>query len=135
MFCKNRCSYKFCKFLFCKPKASNFIQTQALALAFSCEFCKILKNTFFTEHLWWLLLAEGSSLRLTDRWTEDVAVSSWFSAASTVSIYKLGAVCRVMCVNESARKWSWSKNLHLLKPKSPFLYQIFLNFQLSVLFV
>ena len=23
---------------------------------FSCEFCEISKNTFFTEHLWWLLL-------------------------------------------------------------------------------
>ena len=26
------------------------------AQVFSCEFCEILKNTFFTEHLWWLLL-------------------------------------------------------------------------------
>ena len=23
---------------------------------FSCEFCEISKNTFFMEHLWWLLL-------------------------------------------------------------------------------
>ena len=23
---------------------------------FSCEFCEISKNNFFTEHLWWLLL-------------------------------------------------------------------------------
>ena len=23
---------------------------------FSCEFCEIPKNTFFIEHLWWLLL-------------------------------------------------------------------------------
>ena len=23
---------------------------------FSCEFCEISKNTFFTEHAWWLLL-------------------------------------------------------------------------------
>ena len=27
---------------------------------FSCEFCKILINTFFTEHLWWLLLKNTS---------------------------------------------------------------------------
>ena len=27
-----------------------------LAQVFSCEFCEISKNTFFTEHLWWLLL-------------------------------------------------------------------------------
>ena len=24
---------------------------------FSCEFCEISKNTFFIEHLWWLLLS------------------------------------------------------------------------------
>ena len=29
---------------------------ETLAHVFSCEFCKISKNTFFTEHLWWLLL-------------------------------------------------------------------------------
>ena len=23
---------------------------------FSCEFCEISKNTFFTKHIWWLLL-------------------------------------------------------------------------------
>ena len=26
---------------------------------FSCEFCKISKNTFFTEHLRWLLLSRS----------------------------------------------------------------------------
>ena len=29
---------------------------KTLAQVFSCEFCGIFKNTFFTEHLWWLLL-------------------------------------------------------------------------------
>ena len=24
---------------------------------FSCEFCEIFKNKFFTKHLWWLLLS------------------------------------------------------------------------------
>ena len=28
-----------------------FIKTETLAQVFSCEFCKILKKTFFTEHL------------------------------------------------------------------------------------
>ena len=28
------------------PKASNFIKKETLAQAFSCEFCKISKNTF-----------------------------------------------------------------------------------------
>ena len=30
----------------------NFIKKETLAHGFSCEFCKIFKNTFFTEHLW-----------------------------------------------------------------------------------
>ena len=29
-----------------------FIKKEALAHVFSCEFCQISKNTFFTEHLW-----------------------------------------------------------------------------------
>ena len=32
--------------------ACNSIKEETLALVFSCEFCKISKNTFFTEHLW-----------------------------------------------------------------------------------
>ena len=30
----------------------NFIKKEALAQVFSCEFCKVSKNTFLTEHLW-----------------------------------------------------------------------------------
>ena len=37
-------------------EACNFIKKETLAQEFSCEFCEISKNTFFTEHLWWLLL-------------------------------------------------------------------------------
>ena len=33
-------------------KACNFIEKEALAQVFSCEFCEISKNTFFTKHLW-----------------------------------------------------------------------------------
>ena len=33
-------------------QACNFIKKEALAQVFSCEFCEISKNTFFTEHLW-----------------------------------------------------------------------------------
>ena len=32
--------------------ACNFIKIETLAQVFSCEFCKISKNTFFTEHVW-----------------------------------------------------------------------------------
>ena len=34
----------------------KFIKKETLAQAFSCEFCEISKNTFFIEHLRWLLL-------------------------------------------------------------------------------
>ena len=29
-----------------------FMKEETLAQVFSCEFCEISKNTFFTEHLW-----------------------------------------------------------------------------------
>ena len=38
------------------PQASPLFKKETLAQVFSCEFCEISKNTFFTEHLWWLLL-------------------------------------------------------------------------------
>ena len=30
----------------------KFVKKETLAQVFSCEFCKISKNTIFTEHLW-----------------------------------------------------------------------------------
>ena len=30
----------------------NLIKKETLAQVFSCEFCEIFKNTFFTEHVW-----------------------------------------------------------------------------------
>ena len=50
VFCKKSCSYQFHKIH--RPQACNFIKKEALAQVFSCEFCEISKNTFFTEHLW-----------------------------------------------------------------------------------
>ena len=35
-----------------KPEAWNFINKETLAQVFSCEFCEISKNAFFTERLW-----------------------------------------------------------------------------------
>ena len=46
----------------CRPEVCNFIKNEALAQMFSCEFCKISKNTFFYKHLWWLLLKIEKSL-------------------------------------------------------------------------
>ena len=41
-----------------------FIKNGTPAQVFSCEFCKTSKNTFFTEHLWWLLLWTDLGLTL-----------------------------------------------------------------------
>ena len=43
--------------------ACNFIKIETLAQVFFCEFCEISKNTFFTEHLRWLLLDPVSNLQ------------------------------------------------------------------------
>ena len=52
-----RCSQKFRRIHKC-PRVSFLIsyRPKSLAQLFSCEFCEISKNTFFTEHLRWLLL-------------------------------------------------------------------------------
>ena len=53
----------FCKKVFLKlsqnsqeAEACNFIKKETLAQVFSCDFCEISKNTFFTDHLRRLLL-------------------------------------------------------------------------------
>ena len=32
--------------------ACKFIKKETLAQVFSCEFCKLFKTKFFTEHIW-----------------------------------------------------------------------------------
>ena len=39
-----------------RPEACYFIKKETLTQVFSNEFCEISMNTFFTEHLRWLLL-------------------------------------------------------------------------------
>ena len=36
---------------------NDFIKKESLTQVFSCEFAKFLRTPFFTEHLYWLLLA------------------------------------------------------------------------------
>ena len=42
----------FKKRLWHRPQICNFIKKETQAQVFFCEFCEIIKNTFFTEHLW-----------------------------------------------------------------------------------
>ena len=48
-----------CQSLFFNEVAGlcNFIRKESLAQVLSCEFCEISKNTFYREHLCWLLLS------------------------------------------------------------------------------
>ena len=41
---------------FNKVEACNLVKKETQAQVVSREFCEIFKNTFFTEHLQWLLL-------------------------------------------------------------------------------
>ena len=55
--------------------ACIFIEKETLAQVFSCEFCEISKNTFFTEHLWtdasiWLDIWE------CPKYTSDLVISN-----------------------------------------------------------
>ena len=40
----------------------NFIKKKTPTQVFSCEYCEIFKNSFFMEHIWWLLLSLGTFL-------------------------------------------------------------------------
>ena len=44
-------------------QACNFMKKESLAQVFFCEFCKISKNTFFTEHVW--TTASGYRIKVT----------------------------------------------------------------------
>ena len=49
-----------------QSSACNFIKKETLAQVFSCEFCEISQNNFFTEHLQWLLLYISKSQVMLD---------------------------------------------------------------------
>ena len=42
----------FNKFAGLSSEACNYIKKETLPQMFSCEFCEISKNTFFTDHIW-----------------------------------------------------------------------------------
>ena len=50
--------------------AYNFIKIETLAQVFSCEFCEISKNTFFTEYVWATAFKAGNQ-KLSETPTGD----------------------------------------------------------------
>ena len=63
------------------------------ATMFFCEFCKIFKNTFFTEHLW-VTASVSSMLSSEDKTYFDITISFRFSG-------KLLAHTLARIINES----------------------------------
>ena len=53
-----------------RPEACNLIKKEPWAQVFSCKFCEISQNTYFTEHLW----ATASELYYVDFRSEVEAI-------------------------------------------------------------
>ena len=70
--------------------ACNFIKKEILAPVFSCEFCEIPKNTFFTEHV--LVTASEYCLLHCQRINNLLSLKQ-ISFAPMIQILSLGEKC------------------------------------------
>ena len=68
-----------------QAQACNFIRKEILTQVFSCEFCKISKNTLLTEHLW----ATASACEKCDELFQSVYVEP-VSLTNEIGIDKNG---------------------------------------------
>ena len=71
-----------------EASSCNFIKKETKTQVFSCEFCEISKNIFFTEHLWWLLLCilQGK-VELSSQNTFTIKVISKFIKVKNCGTY------------------------------------------------
>ena len=80
------------KHLWCRPTDCNFIQKATLTQVFSCKFCWNFKDTFFIEHIRWLLLhkkvEEDRALR-TNNWEYMKPLLKHFPENKIESVKKL----------------------------------------------
>ena len=91
-------------------KGCNFILKETLAQVFSCEFCEIPKNTFFTEHLW-ATASEYCSKIFTDHGYDNDFIASDDQVTSAVNKFR-DYPNIIMLKNEKKKDWSfWSHNL------------------------
>ena len=74
-------------------KLQAWIKREALAQVLSCEFCKSFRNTFFIEHLWWLLLVVGVLLFTHDSAVKHIHFYSHFIKGTLMQIWKSCYVC------------------------------------------
>ena len=60
-----------------QAKTCNFIKKETQSQVLFCEFCEIVKNTFFIENLRWLLLKWSANLTLlTTHEDGEIAISA-----------------------------------------------------------
>ena len=75
----------------CVEWSCNVIKKETLVQVFSCEFCEISKNTFFTEHLWWLLL-KWVHIKLSRLYNFQVMHSSGEILLAFIAFIQVGAI-------------------------------------------
>ena len=73
-----------CATLLIKLQPCNFIKKESLAQVFSCKFCEVSKNTFFSEHLWPTAFSERSYIWqkmnvLWSPWSVAVFLFQWLT--------------------------------------------------------
>ena len=86
----HRCSVKKGAFRnFAKFTGKHLCQSFFYTKVFSCEFCKISKNTFFIEHLW----ATASALKKL--WWSESLIFLWIGLQIFDPLYVLVSVARV----------------------------------------
>ena len=63
-------------------QACNFIKKETLAQVFSCEFCEISKNTFFTEHL--QIITSLNFVQVHDKCTKSTLQNNYLTSAQNL---------------------------------------------------
>ena len=98
----------------------SFIKKEALAqVVFSSEFCKLSKNTLFTEHLRWLFWKHWKSIWVLIPESIDMRVSklfSWLIVRLVLFIFRC-CYCLICCLILSwmviCHSKTWEINRHI----------------------
>ena len=95
----------FCKKMFLETSQNSqentcasvsiLIKLQTLTQVLSCEFCEVSKNTFFTEHLRWLLLNIAVDIwklfnRLCKLLFDWIQINMIFKSSRSQEFFKIG---------------------------------------------
>ena len=100
-FCSKRCSYKFCKI----HRKTSVLESPAQV--FSCEFCELYKDTFFTEHLW--TTASACWIKTTFTWEAKwiQTVMRFHLVENLTSVFSQLFICVHMNWGEMKLKTMW----------------------------